>query len=80
MATRFSLLWPPKLCPFAPRTMTFADGLESTQGGAIPCEIKHLGVLSTTYSQGGAGTPETMTVGGQEAPGTMSFGPRNYDL
>lgn len=55
-------------------------GLESTQGGAIPCEIKHLGVLSTTYSQGGAGTPETMTVRGQEAPGTMSFGPRNYVL
>ena len=55
-------------------------GLESTQGGAIHCQIKHLGVLSTTYSRDGTGTPETMTVRGQEAPGTMSFGPRNYDL
>ena len=55
-------------------------GLESTQSGAIHWQIKHLGVLSTTYSRDGTGPPETMTVGGKEAPGTMSFGPRNYDL
>ncbi len=54
--------------------------LESTQCGEIPFQINHLGVLSTTYSPGGAGTPGTMTVQSGEAPGTMSFSPQHYDL